>query len=401
MAHEAAFDAVGVERLALMQWHILTGEYPPGPGGVSDYSRMVAEGLAAAGDEVVVWAPQGQAAQAAQAAQTGQAGQVTVRWLPDQFGPRSLYILSRELRSSERRRLLVQYVPHAFGWKAANLPFCLWLRSRGRGRESVWVMFHEVAFPFDRDAPLRLNGLAATHRLMARLVAGAAERAFVSIPAWRAGVESLTPCGTPVEWLPVPSGIPFVGDERASAAIHSRYANGHALVGHFGTYGRHMRHLLTECLPVLAARCDCRLLLLGRDSETVASELAAGFPALKGRVHGAGALGPDDVSRHVSACDVMLQPYPDGISSRRTSAMAALSHARPVVTTSGPLTEDVWEASGAAVLVPVADASGLAEATAALATNPERCARLAERARTLYRTHFDLPHTITTLRSTP
>ena len=64
----------------------------------------------------------------------------------------------------------------------------------------------------------------------------------------------------------------------------------------------------------------------------------------------------------------MLQPYPDGISSRRTSAMAALSHARPVVTTSGPLTEDVWEASGAAVLVPVADATGLAEATAALAT---------------------------------
>ena len=40
-----------------MQWHILTGEYPPQPGGVSDYSRMVAHGLAAAGDEVVVWAP--------------------------------------------------------------------------------------------------------------------------------------------------------------------------------------------------------------------------------------------------------------------------------------------------------------------------------------------------------
>jgi hypothetical protein len=24
-------------------------------------------------------------------------------------------------------RLLVQYVPHAFGFKAMNLPFCLWL----------------------------------------------------------------------------------------------------------------------------------------------------------------------------------------------------------------------------------------------------------------------------------
>jgi hypothetical protein len=382
-----------------MKWHILTGEYPPQPGGVSDYTRMVAHGLSAAGDDVTVWAP----FDSAQGGQAGQAGsdeaRVTVRWLPDRFGPRSLYILSRELRSTEPRRLLVQYVPHAFGWKAANLGFCLWLRSRGRGQEAVWVMFHEVAFPFDRDAPVRLNLLAGTHRLMARLVGGAAQRAFVSIPAWRPGVESVTPARTPVAWLPVPSGIPLVLDDRASAAIHARYGNGHALVGHFGTYGRHMRSLLAGCIPALAARCDCRLLLLGRDSEAVAAELTASFPVLAGRLHGAGALFPDDVSRHVSACDVMLQPYPDGISSRRTSAMAALSHARPVVTTSGPLTEDVWATSGAAVLVPVADAAGLAEATAALATNPERRARLAEHARALYRDQFALPHTIATLRS--
>ncbi len=388
-----------------MQWHILTGEYPPQPGGVSDYTRLVARGLAAAGDGVVVWAPStGQAAQAGQAGQAGQVGHddsgVVVRRLPDRFGPRSLRVLSRELgRASEPRRLLVQYVPHAFGWKAANLPFCLWLRSRGKGQESVWVMFHEVAFPFDRDAPLSLKLLAATNRVMARLVGGAADRAFVSIPAWSVGVESVTDSKTPITWLPVPSGIPVVHDAQASAAIHSRYANGHALVGHFGTYGRHIRTLLADCIPALAARCDCRLLLLGRDSETVAEELIASCPALVGRVHGAGVLLPDDVSRHVSACDVMLQPYPDGISSRRTSAMTALAHARPVVTTSGPLTEDVWQSSGAAVLVPVADLSGLVEATAALVTNPERRARIADHARTLYRDCFDLPHTIATLRS--
>jgi hypothetical protein len=173
-------------------------------------------------------------------------------------------------------------------------------------------MFHEVAF-LRSDAPVRLNLLAGTHRL-GRVGRGA--RAFVpdSRLAARRGVGHGP--ATPVAWLPVPSGIPFVRDERASAAIHSRYANGHALVGHFGTYGRHMRTLLADCIPALAARCDCRLLLLGRDSEIVAGELTASFPALVGRVHGAGALRPDEVSRHVSACDVMLQPYPDGISSR-------------------------------------------------------------------------------------
>ena len=38
-------------------WHIITGEYPPAPGGVSDYTEAVAAGLAAAGDEVHVWCP--------------------------------------------------------------------------------------------------------------------------------------------------------------------------------------------------------------------------------------------------------------------------------------------------------------------------------------------------------
>jgi hypothetical protein len=39
------------------QRHIITPEYPPQPGGVSDYTAQVATGLAEAGDEVQVWCP--------------------------------------------------------------------------------------------------------------------------------------------------------------------------------------------------------------------------------------------------------------------------------------------------------------------------------------------------------
>ena len=38
------------------RWAILTGEYPPQFGGVSDYTRNVATGLVAAGDVVTVYA---------------------------------------------------------------------------------------------------------------------------------------------------------------------------------------------------------------------------------------------------------------------------------------------------------------------------------------------------------
>src|ERR1700733_3286613 len=37
--------------------HIITPEYPPQPGGVSDYTAQGAEGLAEKGEEVHVWCP--------------------------------------------------------------------------------------------------------------------------------------------------------------------------------------------------------------------------------------------------------------------------------------------------------------------------------------------------------
>ncbi len=380
-----------------MRWHIITGEYPPQPGGVSDYTRLVARGLADQGDGVDVWAP---AVEASEIPECDDAG-VTVRRLPDRFGRQSRRMLSQHLdRLPSPQRLLVQYVPHAFGWRAANVPFCFWLASR-RGRDSIWVMFHEVAFPFDRRAPLRLNLLAAVNRLMASLVGGAATRAFVSIPAWRPWVESLTHPGTPVAWLPVPSGIPVVdvhGTNGRPGAIRARFGGGRPVVGHLGTYGRLMKPLLEASMPALVAQTDCAVLLMGRGSDTAARDLIARHPDLAGRLGASGPLAPADLSTHVSACDVMLQPYPDGVSTRRTSTMVGLSHGRAVVTTEGALTEPFWKQSSAVELVPVGDSAGLAGATRNLLLNDPVRTALAARGRSVYDARFDIRHTIATLR---
>jgi hypothetical protein len=125
---------------AAVDWHIVTGEYPPECGGVGDYTRLVARSLAAAGDAVTVWAPWTTLQPPADAG-------VTVRVLPDRYGLRSLAALSSELEAATSPRILVQYVPHAFGWKGGNLPFCFWLWLQRARRP--WVMFHEVAYPFE------------------------------------------------------------------------------------------------------------------------------------------------------------------------------------------------------------------------------------------------------------
>src|SRR5438445_3804219 len=43
----------------MAEWHIITCEYPPQLGGVSDYTYLLSSALAAAGDSVHVWCPTG------------------------------------------------------------------------------------------------------------------------------------------------------------------------------------------------------------------------------------------------------------------------------------------------------------------------------------------------------
>jgi glycosyltransferase involved in cell wall biosynthesis len=308
-----------------------------------------------------------------------------------------LRVLDRALDAlPEPRRLFVQYVPHAFGWKAANLPFCFWLRSRRR--DSVWIMFHEVAYPHGMAYSLAENVLALVTRWMAAIAGRHAERIFVSIPDWRPLVESAIGKKVPLEWLPIPTSVAVIDDVAGVAAVRSRMAQGHPIVGHLGTYGRLIRPMLRRVVPALLGATDCRVLLLGRGGERFKDELIAAHPALAGRIDAPGPLTADDLSRHVSACDLMVQPYPDGVSSRRTSVMVALAHARPVVTTLGDLSEPLWS-EGDVVLAPVDRPDELAAATVSLLADPARLRDLAARARALYAERFDMRHTVATLRT--
>jgi glycosyltransferase involved in cell wall biosynthesis len=96
---------------------------------------------------------------------------------------------------------------------------------------------------------------------------------------------------------------------------------------------------------------------------------------------------------------LLLQPYQDGVSSRRTSLMAGLALGRPIVTTFGVLTESVWQEEGLVVGVPPGDPRALADALATLADDADARQRLGERARAGYQAHFSLERTITTLRA--
>jgi glycosyltransferase involved in cell wall biosynthesis len=375
-------------------WHIVTSEYPPDVGGVSDYTRQVAEGLARIGDEVHVWCPRAMAASTV--------ARLHVHPELGSIRPGDLRRLDSHLkRFPGPRRLLVQWVPHGFGYHSMNVWFCLWLAKRAWHGDEIELMVHEPFLEL-RRGPVRHVLMALVHRVMTVVLLAAARRVWVSIPAWEA---LLRPYALgrqiPIGWLPVPSCINSEVDAGPAAGVRSSYARaGQMLLGHFGSYGFSVTSLLEERLRTLmGGPFTPSLLLLGAGSDRFREELLVRHPVWAERVHAAGYVPQHELGAYIAACDVFLQPYPDGITSRRTSAMTCLSLGRPVVTTTGRLTEPLWAQTGAVVLTDVTDRAAFASAVDDLLSRDEVRRAVGLRGQRVYDEHFSVARVVDVLRA--
>ena len=375
----------------MIEWHIIACEYPPQIGGVSSYVASVASGLGAAGHRVHVWCPRanGPRPEPPGVAVHGELGR---------FRPSDLRHVGRMLDAfSGPRRILVQWVPHGYGYRSMNVPFCLWVRQRARQGDCVDVMVHEPFLAF--EGTWKQKTAAAVHRVMTLILLGATRKAWISIPAWRRPLERYAR-GRQLGfgWLPIPSAVEPIDDPAGAASVRSRYASpGDHVVGHFGLHGRLTARPMKDVVPQLLARLErVAVLLMGQGSLTLRDEILSGHPDLAPRLHATGALTLPELSRHLQACDVLVQPYPEGITSRRTSTMAPLAHGKAIVTNEGPASEPLWRTSGAVSLV-AANAAAIVDEVERLVGDPCVRAQMGARARTLYQELFDVRHTVDAL----
>lgn len=367
---------------ALPDIQVLTPEYPPSAGGVADYTGAMARALARQGVRVTVWCP-GPAAE-------WDDESVHVRSVPKLFSPSALRAVAGALRATSNSILLVQYVPSALGYRGLNLAFPLWLRSRRRDMP-VQVMFHEPYFYFGWQRPWR-NVLAIVQRIMAAISLDAASVAWASTPAWIPLLNGLRidPDHAGARWLPVPSTI------SVAASSSKPSASGAGVIGHFGTYGEHSSRVLRPAIAAILERSpEVRIRLIGRGGDAFIArnrELAVHGD----RLTATGEVSSSDVSIEIQGCNVMLQPYLDGVTTRRTSIMAALAHGRPVVTNRGPLTESLWEHCGCIALTADASASNLAGAALSLVRDESRCTTMGNVALEFYEATFSIERAVET-----
>lgn len=374
-----------------MKITLLTGEYPPQPGGIGDYTRRL--GLALGGEHQVD-------------VLTIQGGQLIVYTLPgdDQkchlpdeqivtsarrgltWSPRCWDAVRATLAERRPDWLHIQYQTGAYGMQA-GVNLLPWRLRRLPQGPRVAVTFHDLLEPylFPKAGPLRRW---VTMRLARDSDAVVTTNTSDAAALARAGLRPTV--------IPIGSNIPVAPPEGYGRTAW-RAAQGIApealLVAYFGLLSPSKGvDLLVAALAELPPAIPWRLLLIGGEATApqdvrYAAEVRAQIAriGMADRVTITGQLAPAQVSAHLLAADLAALPFRDGASFRRGSLLAALAHGCPVVTTapadadtSAQLRHDIE-----ALLVPAGSAQALGRAIERLARSPDLRGAIGARGRAL------------------
>jgi glycosyltransferase involved in cell wall biosynthesis len=211
--------------------------------------------------------------------------------------------------------------------------------------------------------------------------------AFASIQAWSESLARL-PFAPEIFYLPVGSNLP---DARTARRNERKRLGANAdffIVAAFstGVAGRAISYVPSAVNAIAQAGREVILLNLGAGAPSLRESISREVRLLQ-----PGRLPSERVAEQLATADLFLAPFVDGVSSRRTTVMAALQHSIAVVGTRGFLTDELFVRSDALELVEVGDEAGFAEAAVRLALNSDRRAKLGEAGRKLYERRFDWP----------
>jgi glycosyltransferase involved in cell wall biosynthesis len=281
--------------------------------------------------------------------------------------------------------LIVQYNPFSYGrWGVAPwLPSAIRRLKHKRHGPLVAIMVHEPYMPL---SDWRATLMGGWQRIQMLALRSAADVTFVSIEPWLDTIRRWGPRNG-VYHVPVGSTLPDMRAHRNEARSEFGVDDATTVVAAFGT--GHPSRLMSHVGAAVIALHEA-------GHKVVLFNLGAGAPPPEGvprgvRVETPGQLERSAVARLLSAADLFTAPFIDGVSSRRTTFIAALQHGIPTVATLGSLTDVFIRDAGACRLVPTGDRDAFARAVVELAESRAERDKLARGARLLYEQRFAWP----------
>ncbi|MDL5056985.1 glycosyltransferase family 4 protein [Geitlerinema calcuttense] len=340
-----------------MQYIALLGQRQSTADGVADYCDCLAKAMARQGADLdLIWVP------------WNEMGKV-----------RSLFWLWQASQPWKNEWVIAQYTASAWSKRALPVFFLfvlLLLRLRG---VRLAVMFHEVqGYPGEKlTYQIRRNVQLAVIQAAIRL----ADRAIVNVSRDR--VPWLPTDRDNLEFIPVGSNIPpqphrFQPGEGKTVAVFG--LTSYEITPDEINAIAYALQQASQKLPNL------RLVTLGRGSKDAEPYLQQALKNTSVELVTLGLLSPEEIAATLASSDVLL--YVRGeISTRRTTAIAAIACGLPIVGYSGVETGSPIPDTGV-VLVPEGDKPQLADALIRVLTDDALRLELHQRNLQAYEEHF-------------
>lgn len=286
-----------------------------------------------------------------------------------------------------RRRpdwLLLQYNAFGYGRWGLNLDLpAVVSEIRRRSRDPrIALMVHETFVP---ATTWKFGIMTCWQRYQLWSLGRSADVIFFSIEPWTRRFARWFP-GKPVLHLPVSSNMPRVRISKENAKRRLGIPAESPVLVLFGALGgSRMDDASAQTIQAVRHRFPGLVVLYVGPHVQAARELFRDGPLLC-----EGSLPPEEVSLRLSAGDAHLLALIDGISTRRTTLMAAMQHGLATAGTTGPLTDDILRRQDgrAFLLAHVHDRAQLTANTIRLLEDPRLRIRLGEESRRLYESEF-------------
>ncbi|MBN1994229.1 MAG: glycosyltransferase family 4 protein [Anaerolineae bacterium] len=328
-----------------MKVTFLTGEYPPMQGGIADHTACLAEHLIPLGVESSILI--GRYWQDA-------AHEVNISCLPfpahihpvlPNWGWRCWPGVVHFLKKHQPDVLHIQYQAAAFdlgGW----VNWLPWYFQKRNLKTRIVTTFHDLRVPyiFPKAGSFRWRSMLALARHSHAVICTNRQDLYTLQTALNIEPSSSAPR---LAHIPLGSNVepqPPADFDRPAWRKKYQITAETLLLAYFGFLNQSKGgEELIEALALLRQQgIDARLLLIGGEMGHADPTNAAYAQkvqtlidrhCLAGFIYRTGYVGLPEVSANLLAADVVVMPYRDGVSFRRTTLIAALRHGCPVVST--------------------------------------------------------------------